>query len=111
MPRQQPWRTHHEILGFLGLLGIFGLFALRNLKLPALWPGAFADGAGVVVANDADPKRCSILTHQLRRFGPAASTGRFRHALPAMLPAVQILRVLSHIPALTCPTYASRGPR
>lgn len=30
--------------------------------------------AGVVVANDAEAKRCSILTHQLRRYGPAAST-------------------------------------
>eukprot|EP01043_Picozoa_sp_COSAG02_P065279 COSAG02_NODE_9799_length_2108_cov_1.698357_1_plen_579_part_01 len=31
-------------------------------------------GAGVVVANDAEAKRCSILTHQLRRYGPAACT-------------------------------------
>ena len=31
-------------------------------------------GAGAVLANDAEAKRCSILTHHLRRYGPAAST-------------------------------------
>ena len=69
------------------------LHALRG----SAGPGEFRDGVGVVVANDADPKRCSILTHQvpacspalispprspltsartrqLRRFGPAAAT-------------------------------------
>lgn len=34
----------------------------------------YDSAAGLIVANDADAKRCSILTHQLRRYGPATST-------------------------------------